>query len=150
MDANNVTGDTFSHTSNTQRENANAIFTSENIDKSDNLVDAVNKLTINYFDYYGSNTDTASDAQDDFTRNLETVTHTSNWNETVTHTSNRDFEQNLLSNRTVPVVFLTMNPSINQRIAPFVVAPQTLLAPATEEVVTDTALGGAWTNRTPR
>ena len=39
--------DTFSHTSNTQRENANVIFTSEKLYKSDDLVEAVKKLTIN-------------------------------------------------------------------------------------------------------
>ena len=37
-DANNVTADTFSHTSNTQREDFNATFTSEKLDKSDKLV----------------------------------------------------------------------------------------------------------------
>ena len=37
-DANNVTADTFSHTSNTQREDFNATFTSDNLDKSDKLV----------------------------------------------------------------------------------------------------------------
>ena len=38
-DANNVTSDTFSHTPNTQRENANAIFTSEKLNKLDDLED---------------------------------------------------------------------------------------------------------------
>ena len=51
-DANNFTVDTFSHMSNTQRENANEIFTSEKLDKSDELVDAVNNLTINDAIYY--------------------------------------------------------------------------------------------------
>ena len=41
-DANNIDADTFSHASNTQRENANSIFTSEKLDKSDDLVDAIN------------------------------------------------------------------------------------------------------------
>ena len=68
--ANNVTLDTFSHMSNTQRDNANAIFTIEKIDKSDELVDAVNKLTINDSVYYESNTATASDTQGDLIRNL--------------------------------------------------------------------------------
>ena len=36
-DANNVTVVNFSHMSNTQRENANEIFTSEKLDKLDNL-----------------------------------------------------------------------------------------------------------------
>ena len=40
----NVNADTFSHTSNTQIENANAIFTSEKIEKSDDLADASKDL----------------------------------------------------------------------------------------------------------
>ena len=56
----------------------------------------------------------------------------------------------ILSNRTIPVVVPKMNPGIDQRIAPILVAPQTLLTPATKEVVADAASGGAWVNRTPR
>ena len=78
IDANNVTVDTFIHASNAQRENSNAIFTSEKLDKLDELVDAVNNLTINDAKYYESNTATASDEQGDLTSNPETVTHTSN------------------------------------------------------------------------
>ena len=56
----------------------------------------------------------------------------------------------ILINRTIPVVVPTMNLRIDKRIAPLVVAPQTLLIPATKEVVVDAALGGAWINSTPR
>ena len=52
VDANNVTVDTFSHTSNTKRQNSNVMFISEKLDKSDELVDAVNNLTINDAKYY--------------------------------------------------------------------------------------------------
>ena len=52
MDANNVTTDTSSHTSNTQIENTNTIFTSDKLDKSDDLVDAVKKLKINNDTHY--------------------------------------------------------------------------------------------------
>ena len=45
-DANNFTADAFSHAFSSQRENANAIFTSENLDKLDKLVDTINNLTI--------------------------------------------------------------------------------------------------------
>ena len=140
--------DTFSHTYNTQRENANAIFTGEKLDKSDELVDSVKNLTINNAKYYESNTATASDAQGDLTLDPETVTHTSNGNEPVTRTSNRHFEQKLLSNRTIPAVVPTMNPRIYQNITPILLTPQTLLTPATKEVIADTASGGAWDNRT--
>ena len=62
-DANNANSDTFIHASNRRRENANAVFTSEKLHKSDKLVDAVKNLTINDAEYYESNTETASDAQ---------------------------------------------------------------------------------------
>ena len=52
MDANRVTVDTFSHASIAQRENKNAILTIEKIEKLDELVDAVNNLTINNAGYY--------------------------------------------------------------------------------------------------
>ena len=93
-DDNNVIADTFSHAPNAQRENANAIFTSENLDKSDELIDAVKNLKINDAEYYESKTATENDAQGGLTRNPETETHTSNGNETVTHISKRDFEKN--------------------------------------------------------
>ena len=64
--------------SSAQRENSNVIFTSEKLDKSDDIVDAVNKLKINDTEYYESNTETASGAQDDLTSNHETFTHTRN------------------------------------------------------------------------
>ena len=79
-DANNVTVDIFSHTSSAQRENENAIFTGEKLDKSDELVDAVNNSTINNAKYYESNTATASDSQGNIAYNLETVTHNSTAN----------------------------------------------------------------------
>ena len=60
------------------------------------------------------------------------------------------FEPKKLSNHTIPVVVLTMQLSIDQSIAPVVVAPQTLLTPATKEVVADAASDGAWVNRTPQ
>ena len=93
-DVNNVTSDTFSHTPNTQRENANVIFTSEKLDKLDELEDTLKDFTINNAKYYASNSATASDAQGDLTRNLKTVTHTSNRKEKLTDTSNGNFEQN--------------------------------------------------------
>ena len=65
VDANNITADTFSHASNTQRENANTVFTSEKLDKSYELVDAIKNLTINDAKYYESKTATVIDAQVD-------------------------------------------------------------------------------------
>ena len=57
-DANNVTVDTFSHASITQRKNENAIFISEKLDKLDKLADALKYLTINDAKYYEENTAT--------------------------------------------------------------------------------------------
>ena len=129
----NVTAYTFGHAFNTQRQNSNAVFTSEKLDKSDKLVDAVNNLTINDAEYYESNAVTTSGAQGYLTRNPETITHTSNGDETVTHTSNSYFGQKLLINPTIPVLPQAMNPGIVQGIAPIVLALQTVLAPVTKE-----------------
>ena len=47
MDANSINDDTFSHVSSSQRENADAIFTSEKLEKLDKLVDAITNLKRN-------------------------------------------------------------------------------------------------------
>ena len=106
------------------------------------MVEAVKNLKINHAKYYESNTATVSDSQGDLTRNPETVTHNINGNETVTHTINGNFEQKILSNRTNPVVPPTMNPGIDQGIAPIILVPQMLLTPWKKEVVADAASGG--------
>ena len=74
-----------------------------------------------------------SDTQGDFTRNPETVTHTRYVN----------FDQTLLSNWTTPVLILTINPGIDQGIAPVILAPQTLFTPTTKEVVAAVVSGVA-------
>ena len=51
-DSNNITVDTFNTTPNTQRYIENAIFTSEKLDKLDELADAVKDLTTNDTEYY--------------------------------------------------------------------------------------------------
>ena len=122
MDENNVTADIFNHTSNIQIENENTIFTSEKLDKLDELTDASEDSTINNAKYYESKTATASYAQGNSTRDTETAPHTRNRNEKVTHTSNRSFKQKSLNKRTIPVVVPIMNPRTEQRIAPIVVA----------------------------
>ena len=65
-------------------------------------------------------------------------------------TTNGDFELTLLSNRTLPVIILTMNLSIDPRIVPIVVLPQTLLTPKTKEVFVEAACGNEWVKRTPQ
>ena len=110
------------------------IFTSEKLDKSDELLDVVNNLTINNDGYYESNTATTSYTQGDLTHNIEIGNHT----------SNRNFEQILLSYRITPVLPSPKNPWIDQEISEIKLTPQTLLTPATKVIVTDAASGGAW------
>ena len=55
-----------------------------------------------------------------------------------------------MSNCTISVVVLVMNPKIEQMIVPIVLELQTLSTPATKEVIMDTALGGTWVNMNPR
>ena len=77
MDAHNVTADNFSQMSNTLRENANAILTSEKLDKSDELAETLKDLTINNAEYYVSNSANVNNAKGNPVRYLKTVTHTS-------------------------------------------------------------------------
>ena len=79
-DANKVTVDTFSHTSNKQSKNANTTFTSEKLDKSGKLEDTLMDFTISNVKYYVSNSVNTRDAQVNLTRNPKTLTHTSNAN----------------------------------------------------------------------
>ena len=111
--------DTFSYVYNTHRENVNAIFTSEELDKSDELVDAVKDFTVYKTKYYKSNAATASEAQGNLTHNLETVTHTINGNS----------GQKLLSYHTIPVLPPSMNPGNGQGVALIILSPQNFLMP---------------------
>ena len=61
-DADNVTSDMCSLASSSQRENSNAVFASEKLENSDDIVDAVSNMTINDV-RCELNTATASDAQ---------------------------------------------------------------------------------------
>ena len=63
------------------------IFTSENLYKSDELVEAINNLTINDA-LYELNKATTSNSQGNLTSNTDIVIHTSNGSDIVTHTSN--------------------------------------------------------------
>ena len=102
------------------------IFTSEKLDKSDKLADTLNDLTTNYAKYYVSNSVTAIDTHSNLTRNPTPVTHTSNGKEKVTNTSNGNFEHQILSNWTLPVVVPKTNPRIDNSIAPIGGDSQTL------------------------
>ena len=92
----NVTSDAFSHASSSLRENTDVIFTSDNLDKLNELVEAINNLKINNAGYE-LKIATTSDAKGDITSNPYTVTHTINDPDTVNHTSNRILDEKLLS-----------------------------------------------------
>ena len=62
LDSHNITADNFSHASNTQRDNANTILTTEKLDKLYNLEETLKYLTINYNEYYISNSANINDA----------------------------------------------------------------------------------------
>ena len=80
--------------------------------------------------------------------NPKTVTHTRYGKGKDTDTSNVYWQQKLLSNRTLLVVVPKMNPRIDNRISPIGGAYQTLLTPATKEVVTGVVHRGTWVNWT--
>ena len=115
-DVKNITADIFNHTYNKQRENANAILTSEKLDKSDDLADTLKDLTINDAEYYVSKSATANDAKGDPASDLKTITHTNDGKVKFADNSNGILKQKLLSKRTLHVVVLTMNPRIGNRI----------------------------------
>ena len=139
MDANNITADTFSHVYSSKRENTNMVFTTEELEKLEKLVGAVNNLTINDAKYNESNTATVNDAQVNLTKNPETVTHT----------SNGICEQKLLSYRTIPVLSPPINPEVDQGIVEIKFMPPMILMPVTNEIIADAVLGGVWVSRTP-
>ena len=88
-EAYNVTVDHFSMTPNTQRENENTIFTSENRYKSDALAETLKGLTINYAVYYESDSANTNDAKGDPASYMKVSTHTTDVKKRkVTDTSN--------------------------------------------------------------
>ena len=127
----------FIHASSSQWENSNKIFTSEKLEKSDKLVDAINNSTINNA-VYELNTATAIYPQGDLTSNPDTITHT----------RNRILDQQLLSCRTTREVSVLPHPK-TPRISAIIPAPPTLLMPAVKEIFADAMSGNAWTDRTP-
>ena len=109
------------------------LFTSERLDKSDNIVNAINHLTINDAGYELSKA-TASDAQGNITSDPDTVTHT----------SNVILDRKKLSCRTIIEVSV-LRPPAN----PIALAAQTLLTPAVKKIFVEMTLGNVRTSRTP-
>ena len=132
MDDLDVTADTFSQTSNTQRENSNAILTSEMIDKSDELVEKLKDLTINDAEYYISDSANVNDAKGGPTSNPKAITHNSDGKKRkVTYTSNRILQQKILSSQTFSIITTTMDPRIRSMVTTSGGTPHTLAKPTT-------------------
>ena len=149
-DTHNVTVDTFSNTSNTQRENANTIFTSEKLYKSGDLAETLKDLTINNPEYYVSNSANGNKTKGDPASDPKKVTHTSDGKGKVTDTTNGISQQKLLSNRTLPVVISTMDPMIDYKIVMIGGDFRMLSMAVMKEVVADVVRVSAWVNRNPR
>ena len=66
-----TTADIFSHTSNTQRDNANAILKSENQDKLEKLAEMLLDLTINNAEYYVLDSANSNDTKVDHEKKSE-------------------------------------------------------------------------------
>ena len=114
----------------------NAIFTSEKLEKSYEIVNAVKNMSINE-DVYQLNPTAASDTKVDLTRDPDTVTHT----------RNVILDHTLLICRTIREVYflpLLTKPSKYT----IIMIPQTLLTPPAKEIFADTTLHNAWANRT--
>ena len=77
IDSHSVTAGAFRHVSSLHKENLDAIFTNEKLEKLDNLVTKINNVTINNSGYELI-TAAVSDAQGNLASDLYTVTHISN------------------------------------------------------------------------
>ena len=97
-------------------------------------------LTTNNTEYYVSKSATANDSKCYPTSNPKTVTHTSGGEGKVKDISKGILKQTLLSDWTLSVVVLTMDPMIEYRIAKIVGASHTLLKTATKKFISNAAL----------
>ena len=131
MDATNVTAGAFSNASISHRENLNGVLTSDKLKKLDEIVNAINNLTINDA-LYELSTTTASDTQGDLTRDPDTSNHT----------SNGVLDRKLLSCWTIREVYVLSLPE-KPNIHVIILVPQTLLTPAVNEIFADATSSNA-------
>ena len=150
-DSQNVTAYTFSHTSNTQRDDSNVILTSKKLDKSDDLEETLNDLTVNDYVYYVSDSANANDTIGDPGSNPKIVPHNGDGKiKNVMDTRNRILQQALLSNRILPILTTKINPRIDNSIATCGGTPHTLAMPRTKGLIIETVRSGVQVNWTPR
>ena len=133
-DANNVISDALIHASSSPKENADTIFTSDKLDKSDKLVNTLNNLKINDARHELKKF-TTNDKQGNLTSNPDTVTHASN-----RMLDGKLFRCQII--REVPV----QTPPANL----IILTPHKLMMPAVKKIFAEATPGNAWTNRTPR
>ena len=117
----NVTMDNFSQTPvmpNTQGENENTTLTSEKKNKQDALAETLKGLKTNDAGYYGSDSANANEARGNPASDQKLATHTSDGKKRkFMDTSNGYFQQKLLSNRTLPIITMTIGPRIDDMVA---------------------------------
>ena len=82
----------------------------------------------------------ANYAKDDPVSDPKVATHTSDGKKRkVTDNSNRDFQQTILSNRTLLIITITIDPHIGNRVATSGTSLLKIATPQTTEVITDAA-----------
>ena len=134
-------------TPNTQGENANAILTSERLNNPDALAETLPGLTINHAGYYNSE---KNDVEGNPEKYLKLATHTSDGKKRkFTDTSNGNLQQKLLINRTLPIITMTIDPRIPDRVSTCGGTPRVHTTTNKKEVITDAAHSSArilWTH----
>ena len=139
--------DTFSHTYNTQRDNANAVLTNEKLDKSGDLAEMLKDLTINDVEYYVSSSENTNDTKGCPASDPKTFTHTSDGKKIkVTDTSNGILQQKLLINQTLPFFTTKIDPRIYDRIVTCGGTPCTPVMPVTKEIILDVVCSSVQVN----
>ena len=102
-------------------------------------------------DIMNNNQRNANDSEGDPESNPKIYTPTSDRKERkVTDTSNGYLKQKLLSNRTLPIIVMTMDPKIDDRIATCGESPHNMAITLTTEVISDAARRSAQVLWTPR
>ena len=110
-----------------------AILTSDGLNNSDVMAETLKGLTINNTRYYKSDSAKENDTKGDPESNPKVATHTSDGNKRkVTDTSNRDLQQKLLSNLTLPIITMTIEPHIYNRVDTCRWTPHTIATPLTK------------------
>ena len=97
-------------------------------------------MTVNDAEYYESDSANANESKGDPASDPKIATHTSYVKKKkVTEISNRYLQQNILSNRTLPIIATSIYPWIDNRVATFGASPHKIATSQIMEVVSDAA-----------